>query len=73
MAPQVVSGEEMSYTDFLVAYDGVHADGTYHEMALGNPPVLRCEALPGMWIAVDWIWRQPFPKQKVVLKEWGLV
>lgn len=49
------------------------ADGRYDPMGLGDPPALRSEVLPGLWIPVAWLWRKPLPKQSWVHKEWGLV
>jgi Uma2 family endonuclease len=46
--------------------------GAYQPVDLGEPPALRSDALPGMWIAVEWLWRQPLPKQGFVRGEWGL-
>jgi Uma2 family endonuclease len=48
------------------------ADG-YDVAALGEPPVLRSEALPGMSIPVSWLWMKPLPKLPWVYKEWGLI
>lgn len=46
--------------------------GVYEPMALGEPPVLRSEVLPGMWISVAWLWQQPLPRMRDVFTEWGL-
>ncbi len=46
------------------------ADGGYQLVPLGDPPVLRAEALPGMWIVVEWLWRQPLPLLPDVFREW---
>lgn len=48
-------------------------DGRYEAVELGAPAVLRSESLPGMWIAVEWLWKEPLPTQKWVLKEWGMI
>ena len=48
-------------------------DGTYEPVPLGDPPVLRSQALPGMWIAVEWLWQQPMPRLTEVAKTWGLM
>ena len=47
--------------------------GRYEAVDLGTPAVLRSEAMPGMWVAVDWLWKEPLPRQTWVLKEWGLI
>jgi Uma2 family endonuclease len=46
--------------------------GAYDPVPLGEPPVLRSEALPGMGIAVEWLWAEPLPKQAWVREQWGL-
>jgi Uma2 family endonuclease len=46
--------------------------GDYRVVPLGDPAELRSEALPGMWIAVEWLWRQPLPKQSSVRAEWRI-
>jgi len=48
-------------------------NGTYEVVPLGDPPVLRSEALSGAWVAVEWLWRDPLPEQWWVHKEWGLI
>jgi Uma2 family endonuclease len=48
------------------------AGGVYEPMALGEPAVLRSEVLPGMWIAVEWLWRRPLPRMSEVFREWGI-
>jgi Uma2 family endonuclease len=46
------------------------ADGGYQIVPLGDPPMLRTDALPGMWIAVEWLWREPLPLLPDVFAEW---
>ncbi|HEX6747134.1 MAG TPA: Uma2 family endonuclease [Longimicrobium sp.] len=48
-------------------------DGTYEPVQTGDPPVLRSHSLPGMWIAVEWLWQQPMPRVTSVQREWGLI
>jgi Uma2 family endonuclease len=48
-------------------------DGTYEPVPLGDPPILRAEALPGMWIETEWLWQQPLPRLNEVQKAWGLI
>jgi Uma2 family endonuclease len=45
--------------------------GTYEETPPGDPPVLRSEVLPGLWIPVEWLWQMPLPKQTWVHRQWG--
>jgi Uma2 family endonuclease len=48
-------------------------EGAYELVALGDPPVLRSEALPGMAMPVSWLWTKPLPKLPWVYREWGLI
>jgi len=48
-------------------------DATYEPVSLGEPAVLRPNALPGAWIPVEWLWQEPMPHVTAVLKEWGLI
>ena len=48
-------------------------DGTYEPAALGDPPALRSDALPGMWIAVEWLWQETLPRLSEVQKAWRLI
>ena len=48
------------------------ASGEYEPVALGNPPRLECEALPGFWIDVAWLW-QDEPDEWVAYEAWGLI
>jgi len=47
--------------------------GRFEAVDLGTPAMLRSEALPGMWVAVNWLWKEPLPRQTWVLQEWGLI
>lgn len=49
------------------------ADATYEAVPLGNPPVLRADCLPGMWVLADWLWQEPLPRINDVQREWGLI
>lgn len=48
------------------------AGGVYEPMVLGEPAVLRSDVLPGMWIAVAWLWQRPLPRMGDVFKEWEI-
>jgi Uma2 family endonuclease len=48
------------------------AGGVYEPMALGEPAVLRSEVVPGMWIAVAWLWQRPLPRMGDVFGDWGI-
>lgn len=47
--------------------------GRYEAVDLGEPAILRSEVLPGMWVAVDWLWQTPLPRQSWVLQQWESV
>ncbi|HEY0152102.1 MAG TPA: Uma2 family endonuclease [Longimicrobium sp.] len=47
--------------------------GVYEPAPVGDPPRLRSEVIPGLWIDPAWMWAEPLPAVKVVLKEWGLI
>lgn len=49
------------------------ADATYEPVAPGDPPALRSEALPGMWILTEWLWQEPLPRTNEVQRAWGLI
>jgi Uma2 family endonuclease len=52
---------------------GLGADGTYHALAVTADGVFRSNALTGLWLRVDWLWREPRPQSMSILKEWGLI
>jgi Uma2 family endonuclease len=49
------------------------ASGRYETHDVGDPMVLTSDALPGMRLPVDWLWREPLPKLSWVIQEWGLI
>ncbi|HEX8904353.1 MAG TPA: Uma2 family endonuclease [Longimicrobiaceae bacterium] len=46
--------------------------GMYERVDLGDPARLTCEALPGFWIDVEWLWL-PEPDEWVAYEAWGLI
>jgi Uma2 family endonuclease len=48
-------------------------DGSYEAQPLGEPPRLRSEAMPGMWIDLAWLWTDEMPLLMPALKQWGLI
>lgn len=48
-------------------------DGIFLSASLGDPPRLRSEVFPGIWIDPAWLWEERLPKLNAILKEWGLV
>lgn len=49
------------------------ARGVFESVPPGVPARLASEVLPGFWIDPAWLWSQPMPRLRTVLKEWGLV
>ncbi|HEU0013333.1 MAG TPA: Uma2 family endonuclease [Longimicrobium sp.] len=45
------------------------SDGAFVPVDLGDPPVLRTQALPGLEIPAEWIWRRP--RLPDVFARWG--
>jgi Uma2 family endonuclease len=48
-------------------------NGRYQPRAPGEDGIYRSAVLDGLWIGVDWLWREPLPAVISVLKEWKLV
>jgi Uma2 family endonuclease len=48
------------------------ARGQYEAVSGPAAPRLESSVLPGFWIDPAWLWSEPMPKLKHVLKEWGL-
>ena len=44
--------------------------GTYDLVDPGAPPVLECDALPGLRIPVAWLWQEPLPPLHEVTDAW---
>jgi len=49
------------------------ADDAYEAVPIGDPGTLRSEALPGMELPVEWLWRETLPKTSEVQRAWGLI
>jgi Uma2 family endonuclease len=48
------------------------AQGQYEAASGAGASRLESSVLPGFWIDTAWLWSEPMPKLKHVLKEWGL-
>lgn len=48
-------------------------DGIFKPVAVGSDGIFHSNALKGMWIKVDWLWRRPLPSQRSVYEAWGLL
>ena len=46
--------------------------GRYEVRELDDPRVLTSDALPGLRLPVDWLWREPLPKLAWVIDRWGV-
>ena len=46
--------------------------GIYEPVGLGDPARLTCEALPGFWIDVAWLWQED-TDEWVAYEAWGLI
>jgi Uma2 family endonuclease len=46
--------------------------GTCEPVSLGEPPRLRSEVIPGLWIDPAWLWSQEIDEW-VAYEEWGLI
>lgn len=44
-------------------------DGRYQRVAVGTAGVYRSEVVPGFWLQVDWLWREPLPGVLEALRE----
>jgi Uma2 family endonuclease len=48
------------------------SEGSYALAETGEPPRLRSEVIPGLWIDPEWIWAEEFDDW-TAYREWGLV
>lgn len=49
------------------------ADGFYRSVPIGADGVYHSTVLQGLWLKVDWLWQDPLPPLREVVKEWGQV
>jgi Uma2 family endonuclease len=47
-------------------------DGRYHQAPVGEEGIFRSRALPGFWLKVEWLWQDPLPGVRAVLRELGV-
>ena len=45
----------------------------FSQVHIASDRTFHSKVLPGLWIKTDWLWQDPLPPLKFVLKEWGLV
>ena len=43
------------------------SDGTYREVVVGQDGIYRSRELPGFWLNVAWLWRDPLPSSARML------
>lgn len=48
-------------------------DGVYRLVQIGADGVFRSAVLDGLWLKIEWLWHEPLPLLREVLREWGLV
>jgi Uma2 family endonuclease len=58
---------EREYAEFWQLDD----TGAYRVAYAGSEGVYRSRELPGFWLRVEWIWRQPPPTE--IQREWGIL
>jgi Uma2 family endonuclease len=49
------------------------AEGRYQRIPVGADGVYRSEVIPGFWLKIEWLWRDPLPPDLEVLRELGLL
>lgn len=47
-------------------------DGRYRPAPIGGDGIYRSSIVPGFWLRVEWLWRDPLPSALQVLKELGV-
>jgi Uma2 family endonuclease len=56
-----------------VEFYRLNDEGLYTVVPVGEDGIFRSAVLEGLWLKVDWLWREPLPHLMSILKEWGLV
>lgn len=56
-------------TDFFVRGE----DEYYHSVPADASGIYRCAVLPGLWVDIDWFWRDPLPSNVEILRAWNLI
>lgn len=49
------------------------ADGIFRLVPVGEDGIYRSAVLEGLWLKVEWLWKEPFPPLMSVLREWQLL
>jgi Uma2 family endonuclease len=47
-------------------------DGRYHLAPIGEDGIFHSRVLPGFWLKVEWLWQDPLPSVREVLRELGV-
>ncbi len=48
-------------------------DKLYHMVSVDGNGVFYSEVVKGLWVNVNWLWREPLPLLSSVLREWKLI
>jgi len=48
-------------------------DGVYRLVPPDSDGLYHSQVLKGLWLKVDWLWQEPLPSVRNVLKEWKLI
>jgi len=44
-------------------------DRLYHLVPINNDGIYRSEVIPGFWLNINWLWKEPLPRISEVIKE----
>ncbi|MEE8584678.1 MAG: Uma2 family endonuclease [Acidobacteriota bacterium] len=47
-------------------------EGLYHPLPI-REGIVHSRVLPGLWLKPEWLWQNPLPTQKNILRHWNLV
>jgi Putative restriction endonuclease len=48
-------------------------NGFYRPISTDETGTYHSQAMPGLWIKVEWLWQEPLPQLLTVLREWKLI
>ncbi|MBX6315496.1 MAG: Uma2 family endonuclease [Isosphaeraceae bacterium] len=54
-------------------FDRLGDEGRFTPLPIDEAGVVRSSVLDGLWREVDWLWREPKPLLRDVLRAWGLI
>ena len=44
-------------------------DNFYHLVPISNDGIYRSEVIPGFWLNINWLWKEPLPRISEIVKE----